>query len=562
MTAENTNKYKNLRALICELVEGTITPERMSELNSILAEDPAAVEHYVDFLDVISIIKSNFSNNVSDLDSSICSEYEAVYLEEFWTTLAESEESAPTIIKEPVIVEKQIDDIYIPPPKKHKLNTWGLAACAAVLLFFVLLNYFKPDTVYSVEVASLSGSLDAQWLDEVYNVKDRLYTNKLLSLTEGLAQIQTDRGVNLTVEAPAVFEFRPEGDMYLHYGRVAALVSPQGVGFTISTDNAKVVDLGTEFGVYVDKDTTSEIHVFDGQVQYYSGLSGSAGTSNTVRKNEARRFDAVSGLVQVIPFEANTFARYVNPESGLVWRGQKNIDIANLVAGGNGFQVNYPLKSLNPLTGAFYTSNQNDKLISNNTYNLVENSMYIDGVFIPDGSNGPTKVTSSGLSFQCPDTGGAVTCNICAYTRESDRDKVNGELPVFGGIDVIEPVVLLHSNCGFTIDLDAIRRALPEITLNSVSSECGVTESILDNIEIHKGEVGFSVLIDGMPKYEKRAIKVESGLLTFDVPISPQDSFLTFIVTDEQSESKSKNSPWGNDYFYLVKPQINIEPNR
>ena len=559
MTAEHTNKYKNLRALICELVEGTISPERMSELNCILAKDPDAVAHYVDFLDVISIIKSNFSNNVSDLDSSICTEDEAVYLEEFWTRLAESEETAPTIIKEPEIFEKQIEDVYLPPVKKHKLNTWGLAACAAVLLFFVILNYFKPDTVYSVDVASLSASLNSQWLNEDFDVEDRIYTNKILTLTEGLVQIQTDRGVSLTIEAPSVFELRPEGDMYLHYGRVSAFVSPQGVGFTISTENARVVDLGTEFGVYVDQNTTSEIHVFKGQVQYYSGLKGSAGTSNTVRKNEARRFDSVSGQVQVIPFESKAFARNINSESGIVWRGQQSIDLANIVAGDNGFENNYPLKSLNPLTGEFYSSNFNEQMASNLKYNTVEKSNYIDGVFIPDGSAGPTTVTSSGYSFQCPDTSGVITCNICAYSRESDRVKVKGELPVFDGNAVSEPVVLMHSNCGFTIDLEAIRMAIPGISLKSVSSDCGITESILDNIDIHKGEVAFWVLIDGQSKYEKRAVKVDDGLITFDIPLSSNDRFLTFIVTDEQSESKSSSGPWGNDYFYLVKPQIRIE---
>ena len=564
MRKEEIEKYNELRLLVCELIEGSISEEKMCRLNQILANDPAAVAHYVDYLDVVSVINSHFSNTVSDLDSTVISDDKQLYLEDFWTTLAKSEEYAPAIEmeREPKEIDKVSKDIKLPEKRYHKLNIFGLAACAAVFMFFVFLSYFRPERISYVNVASLTGSVNAEWNKEskTFN-SERLHTNKVYSLAEGLVQIQTDNGVRLTVEGPSVFELRLEGNMYLHRGKVSALVSPKGAGFVISTNNAKFIDLGTEFGVYVDDNKSSEIHVFKGLVQCYSGLKGLPKQSKTVKEHESRRFDAESGQAQVIPFKANDFARYVDSETGVVWRGQTCIDIANLIAGGNGFGNKYSTNGLNPLTGKFNLEFANKRMDSNLKYNLVGNSIFIDGVFIPDGGPGKTIVSSEGHKFQCPDTGGANTHAISTFDKPLVGKKGKIELPTFGGSSITEPVVLLHSNCGITLDLDAVRKVVPEGIIKSISSGCGVTENILDNFDVHKGEVDFWVLVDSQSRFEKRKVQVEDGLLSFDIDISERDRFLTFIVTDAASESKSNGNPWGNDYFYLVKPQFNIDAN-
>ena len=66
--------------------------------------------------------------------------------------------------------------------------------------------------------------------------------------------------------APASFEISDAGHGFLRMGSLTATVPHEDAGFTIDTPSARVVDLGTEFGVAVEKTGQSEIHVFVGSV--------------------------------------------------------------------------------------------------------------------------------------------------------------------------------------------------------------------------------------------------------------------------------------------------------
>ena len=89
-------KFEEMRILICELVDGTITPDRRIKLNQILANDPEAVNHYIDFLDIQVLIKSNMSNIEKDFSAPLCSD-ELQELAELWRQLAKEERSAPEV---------------------------------------------------------------------------------------------------------------------------------------------------------------------------------------------------------------------------------------------------------------------------------------------------------------------------------------------------------------------------------------------------------------------------------------------------------------------------------
>ena len=61
-----------------------------------------------------------------------------------------------------------------------------------------------------------------------------------------------DGGVMVYVEAPARFDAVSDKRVMLHSGRLSASVPPEGVGFTVETPEAEVVDFGTEFSVDVE----------------------------------------------------------------------------------------------------------------------------------------------------------------------------------------------------------------------------------------------------------------------------------------------------------------------
>ena len=86
-------------------------------------------------------------------------------------------------------------------------------------------------------------------------------------LEEGLVQITFESGVDLVIEAPASFEIHSSEFMVLNEGRLAVTVPPEGVGFTVETPDAEVVDFGTEFAIEVVDERSSEVHVFKGEVE-------------------------------------------------------------------------------------------------------------------------------------------------------------------------------------------------------------------------------------------------------------------------------------------------------
>ena len=88
-----------------------------------------------------------------------------------------------------------------------------------------------------------------------------------LRLSRGLAEIAFGSGVaKVVLAAPACLEILAEQDGFLHAGSLTANVPHEAAGFTIRTPTARVVDLGTEFGVAVEKSGRSEVHVFVGSV--------------------------------------------------------------------------------------------------------------------------------------------------------------------------------------------------------------------------------------------------------------------------------------------------------
>lgn len=87
------------------------------------------------------------------------------------------------------------------------------------------------------------------------------------SLTQGYAEITLNNGVALLLEAPVKLNIRSVDYITLAEGSLVARVPDGAEGFQIDTPSSQIVDLGTEFGVLVDKKGKSQVHVLDGEVK-------------------------------------------------------------------------------------------------------------------------------------------------------------------------------------------------------------------------------------------------------------------------------------------------------
>ena len=94
-------------------------------------------------------------------------------------------------------------------------------------------------------------------------------------LKEGMIHLRFISGADLVIEAPARFDIFDSMRTRLHWGQVRSIVPPTAKGFTIATEGVDFEDIGTEFGLRVERGTgTSAMHVFDGQVNVRNPDSG------------------------------------------------------------------------------------------------------------------------------------------------------------------------------------------------------------------------------------------------------------------------------------------------
>ena len=568
-----TGKHE-LYHLLNRLCERMITADEFNRLEELLTNDRDACEIYVDFMSLWSDLRvfqesglnKDFSHsNIREvLESPGCVSDSGI-----WRALLKDEKEIPAVeipcqekeSETPIIYHCEKKSNSKPGKFSRVYNVLISIAAALMILLIVYANVFPPQ--YSTEVATVKDLLSIKWesASERLLKNERLQTNQApFILEKGVISLTYDEGVDVIIEGPAEFTIEKMG-IELTYGRLYSYVSDIGHGFTIDTPTNRFVDLGTEFGIYVSKDSSSELHVFKGEVQCFAGQAGSPKTSRVITHDNAIRFDTTTGKMERIQIEDRAFARNVDSETGVIWRGQDKIDIASIIAGLDGFNgIRTPL-GISPLSGEISSklSYNRSLLKTNNKYNRVVTSNFIDGVFVPDGGKEKVVISSTGLEFFCPDTSGKFGHNICTFTGEMQLD--NDILPVvindYNINNTPDEAVLIHSNCGITIDLKAIREATPKININSFTAWGGITESIQSN-DGDVRDVCFYILIDGIARYEKTDLDIDNNLVSCDIEINDNDRFLTFIVTDGLTENDQRDYPTANDFFYLINPQLNL----
>lgn len=134
-------------------------------------------------------------------------------------------------------------------------------------------------------------------------------------LVSGTAELQFDNGVRAICTGPIDIELRGPLHAWLHHGEVVLRVPPSGIGYTLETKDAVIVDLGTEFGVRVEPAQLrirqgTELQVYEGEVlaNVKSATEGGASCPRRVFGGQALRIghDA-GGTVQELPFRPERF---------------------------------------------------------------------------------------------------------------------------------------------------------------------------------------------------------------------------------------------------------------
>jgi len=218
-----------------------------------------------------------------------------------------------------------------------------VAACVALAAGFAWLSSNTPTQIPTSTDAVIADMADARWLDGSGPAIGDAIGNRTLRLESGLVQVRFASGATVILTGPATFTPRSARGGKLDQGRVVARVPDSAKGFTIESDLARVVDLGTEFGFSADAGTPQDVQVFDGLVQVFATKSP-VDLPQALHRGEAVRVDE-RGAITTTAFNDQAYIRAMPAElsspalmSGLVawWKLDEREGTVVHDASGNG----------------------------------------------------------------------------------------------------------------------------------------------------------------------------------------------------------------------------------
>ncbi len=561
------DRHTQFNELLLRALEGDITEQQAARLNRLLVEDAEAREQYLDFMRLYGELSPYGDAGCLSGTPQAGREQSEDYTT-LLQSLAREESIAPTVC----IAQAKTDSsqVLIQQVKRQKVvykmsrsSVLTLFASVAATVLIILFLRFIPQSV--VKVATLTDSIGAVFSDgHPVSAGSRLASRcESFWLQKGIIKVEFDYGAEVIIEAPAEFVLNSADDIALRSGRLFAHVPTRSQGFKVETPMATVIDLGTEFAIKVDYDGTSDVHLFKGKASLIPGAKGRAvSSSQLLQVNEARRVNP-AGQVMPIPFESGVFVRSMDSRTGRVWRGS-GLDLADIVGGGSGFGGGNPQMVIDPTNGQYIEYVPRGAAIrkAESPYSKVDDLKYVDGVFVPDGGEGPIVVSSEGTLFrECPDTSGNVRKDISVLSNvyDSERGRLTIGTTAYGYPAGL-PAIVMHANAGITFDLDAIRNDLMDLEIVSLDALCAIAPNPTLNqpvaLESMAGRADFWIVVDGQVRKSLIAMPIDSSE-AIHIPIQPQDRFLTIITTDHRVGSEK--DPIHSDRCFLGVPVLGVQ---
>lgn len=545
-------QLNRLFTLLGALRDEIITQAEFDELAELLKRYPAAREYYLDYIylctDLCNLQAAiKHAPALSTSEDSCCTDSETADLNsppltlDILQALGEYEKEAEALelpqaeIPEEPAAEKK--DTKKTAPRVSKLSLFSLVTSLAALLLILVYPLLFPQP--PIGVASVTDTLEATWSSRDPLEKGARLTAEAdrIQLVKGIIKIRTDNGAHLILEAPAEFRFTNSDELSMPYGRIFVDVAKASNGFTIHTRDSKIIDLGTQFGVYTDMRGETELHVFEGKTVLIAGLRNKDKQVMDVIAGQARKFGDSAPDVRPITLSNSFFVRDIESKANLVWRREKQIDLADVVGGGDGLGGGKINTGINPSNRITDKPGETRDRRSPNHYNPVPENSYIDGVFVPNGASRQV-ITSAGHFFaDCPKTSGYFYAEIL-HTPVDLLASVSTASPLStlpGGVDYStgeHPFLCLHANSGITYDLNAFRQRLAGNRIVRFSAALGIPNCVPD--EPLKTIADFWILVDGQVRTKSTLSRGESE--PAEVEIAETDRFLTLIATDGGSQ--------------------------
>ena len=549
--------------LILNLLENGLSDQELRQLQDILVSSPEHLDRYCEFVKNYAALQVKIDSGLTLVPQASDSRSLDMSL---WQALAEQERQAETVEIPPAAqppelimgVREKRRQLQLP-RRISRLSLYS-AILGWVAMFLVIGYVIRHPRQMTLPTATLMEGVAVRWQDQSFEGKAgrRLYNTDLsCKLACGLVKIRMDSGAEVLIQGPAEFRAEDTNQFYIAYGKMTSLVPPGAEGFVVRTPSATVVDYGTEFGILVEKTGRTEAHVFKGQVELRCG-------SDPIRHGGGRRL--LGGLAGVVTAdqqldesprraEQSMFIRDLSEVNGSILEGRQ-LNLADVVGGGNGFGSGTVLGGIDPQTGAFRARLDAELTVNRaatHRFVATPDFAFIDSIFIPGYDAQPTQLSTTGLSS---DVFGKTSGLIWGYPLNGACHEGVG-VPrhrlMLDGItpdEVTGSALTLHSNFGITFDLDAIRRSLPAVVPVRLRARAGVSQTTT-RFTPQEPSVVFWILVDGKVR-QSQPMRVSDGSFEIDVALESADRFVSLAVTEYDS---------GNAYNWALFLNPRLELN-
>jgi len=200
----------------------------------------------------------------------------------------------------------------------RRARSFVVSTAACILCVVGLIGWLVwPKNAFSPQVGTVATLTANVPMDSVLELGQVLHKGKVLSIREGIATLQLPH-VLVDLIGPAKVRLLNSRQIELQSGSLHAVVQGGGEGFTVSTQDSRIVDLGTEFLVTRSSEKGTQVSVRRGRTQ--ATLLDWHGTPAKVLEltdNRAATFHQQSEQAHEIDFQPETFRSVDETRGGL-----------------------------------------------------------------------------------------------------------------------------------------------------------------------------------------------------------------------------------------------------
>jgi hypothetical protein len=303
MTTPSHNTFARVNTLAVRQLDGSITPSEHDELESLLLESGAARRAYVEYFQDTACLRW------------LCLEELSGAIEPLKTLRSSSDDKGNRYTRIFAIFGG-IACLMVAGAIALVATRWQGEPMPAGKSESIAANSAGNRSAASVpaQVATMTGMGTVRWTRPMQGARllSRWAVGDRLQLKDGAIELTFDAGAQVTIFGPADFEITSPTSITCKTGRVTAVVDERGKGFVIHTPRAKVVDLGTQFGLNVSEKGETEVVVFQGTVDMSDASGGPGAPTRRLRQGEALLLNNAGQFQRVVAVQRNDFLTAVD----------------------------------------------------------------------------------------------------------------------------------------------------------------------------------------------------------------------------------------------------------